>query len=345
MTEDIASKKGSRTNNDLLLIIRGLAALSVVFWHGGGYLGEYPAWVTIPGRTAVWLFFGISGYVIAFGFMHDRYGINVSDLKDFYINRFLRIYPIFVVLSCLGWATEFVLTGRSPISISEIPSQFLAMQFDQNYIINGVFWTLGIELQFYILAPVITWILFSEQLNRFWFPKVLFFYAGLVFLQKITTAKYGLPADSRNLFFCLPHFIAGMIACRAVCRLKPRSIVFYVALSLGVALVGITNYMYRFFPAVYWSFQGILLVDFAIVAFIIAHASWRGGGGAISILTKLGILSYGLYAWHGYWLKTAPSLADNVLLLVIISMVAAYCTYRWIEKPALGFKRVHFARN
>lgn len=181
MTDVIALKKNS--NNDLLLIIRGLAALSVVFWHGGGYLGEYPAWVTIPGRTAVWLFFGISGYVIAFGFVHDKYRISVADLKDFYVNRFLRIYPIFIVLSCLGWITDFVITGRSPISIGEIPSQFLAMQFNQSYILNGVFWTLGIEAQFYIVAPVIVWFAFNKKSNRFWLPVALCLYAGLVYLQ------------------------------------------------------------------------------------------------------------------------------------------------------------------
>ena len=55
---------------DLLLIIRGFLAYAVLVWHFKGY--EYPikelAFITIPGRMAVWLFFILSGYLIGFGF-------------------------------------------------------------------------------------------------------------------------------------------------------------------------------------------------------------------------------------------------------------------------------------
>jgi peptidoglycan/LPS O-acetylase OafA/YrhL len=53
---------------DLLLVIRGLAAISVLIWHAGGHQGGFP-FINVPGRTAVWVFFGISGYVIAYGFL------------------------------------------------------------------------------------------------------------------------------------------------------------------------------------------------------------------------------------------------------------------------------------
>ena len=44
---------------DLLLIVRGLAAIAVVFWHGFGayHVNEISPLINIPGRTAVWIFF------------------------------------------------------------------------------------------------------------------------------------------------------------------------------------------------------------------------------------------------------------------------------------------------
>jgi len=44
---------------DLLLIVRGLASIAVVFWHGFGayHVNEISPLINIPGRTAVWIFF------------------------------------------------------------------------------------------------------------------------------------------------------------------------------------------------------------------------------------------------------------------------------------------------
>jgi peptidoglycan/LPS O-acetylase OafA/YrhL len=85
---------------DLLLIVRGLAATAVVFWHGFGayHVNEISPLINIPGRTAVWIFFGISGYVISYGFIYKKYSFSFISLKNFYTNRLLRIYPLFICI-------------------------------------------------------------------------------------------------------------------------------------------------------------------------------------------------------------------------------------------------------
>jgi peptidoglycan/LPS O-acetylase OafA/YrhL len=114
---------------DLLLVIRGLAAISVVIWHTVGFEAGYPL-VNIPGRTTVWVFFGISGYVIAYGFLHGRYLLDGPGLKHFYLNRFLRIYPLFALLSVLGWLTMWAGSGTSPIEWADLPGQLFGLQFN-----------------------------------------------------------------------------------------------------------------------------------------------------------------------------------------------------------------------
>jgi len=330
--------------SDLLLIVRGIAALSVVLWHAGGYLRPYPDWMNIPGRTAVWLFFGISGYVIAYGFVHGRYRMNAIDLKDFYVNRFLRIYPIFFALTLLGWATEALKVGGSPLSLEDIPAQLFAIQFNQNYVLNGVFWTLGIELHFYLLAPLLVIPLLSEQRSRYLWGPVCLYFASILW-SIFAFKKLGWSFDGRNIVACIPHFLAGMIACRMTAYVQSEVFRLWSALFLAILLIVATNLLYHLYPKYFWSPLGIVLTDLAILLLVIAHANWAGKRTRpVAMLTMLGTLSYGLYAWHGYWMKAVPEFVDHIVMLSGVSLLSAYLTYRYVERPALRFKRVHIAK-
>lgn len=326
---------------DLLLIIRGLAALAVVIWHSDGYRAEFPPLVNVPGRTAVWIFFGISGYVIAYGFVHERYKYTLSDLRDFYLNRFLRIYPLFIALSILAWATMFVTTKVSPITAWDLPAQLLAFQFNQNYILNGVFWTLGIELQFYLLAPILAWPLARQGQNYFFACIAL--YSLMVYWNQFASSQLDWSFDGRNIISNLPHFFIGMIACRLVYSVKPNQILAILSLAVACGVLGYTNWLYH--KGSYWSVRGILLVDLTIFLFIIAHACCQRKEASKNIIyigfTFLGTLSYGIYAWHTYLLTNITWLSTHVFALIGATIIAAYTSYQIIERPALKLKRHH----
>ncbi len=92
---------------DILQITRGLAAIAVVVWHTLGYRGDLPPIVNTSGRTAVWIFFGISGYVISYGLIHGQYKYRLYSLRHFYTNRLLRICPLFFAISFLAFIRFF----------------------------------------------------------------------------------------------------------------------------------------------------------------------------------------------------------------------------------------------
>lgn len=326
---------------DLLLVVRGLAALSVVLWHAEGYKGDLPPAINLPGRVAVWLFFGISGYVIGYGFIHRRYRLVPLDLRDFYSNRFLRIYPLFLALSAVGWLAERLTTGHSPIGLADVPAQLLALQFNQAYVLNGVFWTLGIEIQFYLLAPLLVLPLLMNGQARWWTAAAL--YAAALIWCEIAVSQFGWSWDGRNVVSNLPHFLAGMIACRLVAdparRLPPATLT--AAAAAGV--LGVVSWMYHRDLAGFWSVRGLFLVDAAIVLLVYAHAAvgrtTRPAPEAVRPLTMLGTLSYGLYGWHPYLMKYIPWTVDHLAVLIVASLGAAYATYRIVERPALRLKR------
>lgn len=326
---------------DLLLIVRGLAAISVVIWHAVGYQNQLPDIFNTPGRTAVWLFFGLSGYVIAYGFIHKRYKLTIGDLKDFYTNRFLRIYPLFLTVSLIVWGTELLVSGISPLDIKDFPAQLFALQFNHSYILSGVFWTLGIEIQFYILAPLLVMPIL-QNVGRRQLIVIFSLYTCMYCWILFAVTQLGWSYDGRNVISNLPHFFVGMIACQIVTMLKPSKLRLRLSIIGAITLILLTNWLYHQSPKLYWT-AGSFLIDLMIFMFILAHASLgrnRFKSNKLYIpFALLGTLSYGIYAWHGYLMKYLPELSDKPLVLIVISVGVAYLSYRFIESPALRLKR------
>ena len=71
--------------------LRTLFAIAVVFGHSFGY-------VFVGGQNAVQLFYMISGFLISYVLVECK---AYPSMKIFYINRFLRIYPIYLFIALL----------------------------------------------------------------------------------------------------------------------------------------------------------------------------------------------------------------------------------------------------
>ena len=161
--------------------LRTTLALSVVLYHLGGIVSNS----LVGGKLAVQLFYCISGFLITYVLTQTK---AYSGPKSFYINRFLRIYPVywtvaFVVLSLhlilphefhhhtFPTAAKIVLATSNLLIFGQDCVMFLAVKgghlhWTANFRITDVdvftgllvpqAWTLGLELTFYLLAPFIT---------------------------------------------------------------------------------------------------------------------------------------------------------------------------------------------
>lgn len=325
---------------DTLLIVRGLLALSVLIWHSGTLNANTPALVNIPGRTAVWMFFGISGYVIAYGFFTKRYLFTGKDLKAFYLNRFLRIYPLFFLLSLIVLLTEFCVSGQIAMRVQDVLPQLLMLQFNHEYMLNDVFWTLGIEVQFYIIAPLLA----AFMLERFHANRILLAGLYLLSVSWVPFAYYffGQSFDGRNLPANLSHFFMGMLACKIVLEKDHPRVNIAILISSIIAILAATNYLYAHHIKFYWTL-GSVGIDLAILLCILLHQafsdrSYDRKNYLLRAFTFLGIISYGIYAWHPYLTKYVPQLQAQTLALIAGTVTAAYLSYRLIEKPLLSLK-------
>ncbi len=154
---------------DKLLILRGLACLAVVIQHAGPprdflYVsGRDLSWfMWVNAGSAVSIFFVLSGYLMGKAFFANRYSLSFSGVKKFYIARAMRLLPLyyFVVL------TLALFYNGSFIDVQNWKSIVKLLTFSYNHTdLNTAFWTLAVEVQFYLLVPLLFWI-FQSNIKR-----------------------------------------------------------------------------------------------------------------------------------------------------------------------------------
>ena len=118
----------------------------------GRYLGN--------GNRGVQLFFVLSGFILALPFAgHFLAGRKRPSVRAYYLRRLTRLEPPYVVAMC-GLAAAAVLLGT--LGVSEASRHLGAsLAYAHNLIfgipsrVNGVAWTLEVEVQFYLLAPLL----------------------------------------------------------------------------------------------------------------------------------------------------------------------------------------------
>ena len=121
--------------------------------------------VAHEGGIGVNVFFAISGFILALPFAKQRlFDTTPVSLKSYYIRRLSRLEPPYVLSLVLLLGVHVIVLQEN---FNSIFPNFLAsllyihnIVFDQWSAINPVAWSLEVEVQFYVLAPVLA-MLFS----------------------------------------------------------------------------------------------------------------------------------------------------------------------------------------
>ncbi len=179
MTKDITQIQFS----DKFLILRAVLCLIVFGTHIPKQLWNIKIGYTnfnisflFSGHLAVVIFMILSGYLIGKQFYNNKYDSSFAGFRKYVISRIKRIVPIYYISIVVGlvfassefwqdsnWMTKLI---QSFLFVYDIDSK--------PYFVNG-FWSLSVEMQFYLVAPVIFWIL--DKLYGFKF------YIGTEFLN------------------------------------------------------------------------------------------------------------------------------------------------------------------
>ncbi len=324
-------------NIDFLLIVRGLAAISVIYWHLGGYLirNDYiSSFFIVPGRLAVWIFFMMSGYLIGYGLIYGRYQSTFKGVATFWFNRLLRIYPIFITVSIVA-----IIAANPIVDFNFISRELLMVQWNHDYSLNGVFWTLGLETHFYLIAPLLVFgyqKIFNKY-TRHWF---LLYFTTLIILWVYYESSYFQNWDIRNILGGISQFAVGIALAGykdQIGSIRNKKNVMILVAILTIFFILLFNHYYRINP-------GTIILSHIIgagliVLHILLEKEKKGSNFLIRVLMILGVLSYGVYAWHGL-LAANGLLMDNLLLHASSAIILAYITYKIIEQPVLKWKKI-----
>src|ERR1700743_3278168 len=157
-------------------ILRAIAAFGVFYYHNhlGVTIAKYSglsffAITDSFGATySVPLFFLISGYCIHISNLKYLKTSSPLPLKQYYIRRFLRIYPPYLIALLFALAVNYITTENYSFNVVDIIIHLFSLQgFTTTYFntINVVLWTISIELAFYAIYPLFYFVRLRYSLN------------------------------------------------------------------------------------------------------------------------------------------------------------------------------------
>lgn len=332
--------------------LRGFAALGVVVFHAkeGNQIEALseaiPAalrWVIAHGDLGVCVFFLISGFVIA----HSMRRRNVSwgFVGRFLLRRSVRLDPpywcsIIVALVIAALSTRFV-PGKE-LSMPEWGNLVAHLVYLQGLLglhhIQSVYWTLCLELQFYLSFAMLSWCVTRLRARRdasSAFRTVIVPALGLANLWPMGLG----PFYVRGLFMEHWHlFMAGVVVWWALHHPEDRWSKACMVVNTGL-LGGLGVFKV---DIVLMAAATSALLIYVVVRFN-ALTTWL----ASRPFQTLGTISYSLYLIHnpvtgvtfrlGYKLTGRGVVFEGLWFFVsiVVCIVAAYVCYRVIEAPTL----------
>jgi peptidoglycan/LPS O-acetylase OafA/YrhL len=146
----------------LAMFLSGSGRSPEVRTYADWFAAADQSWLVTPaycGHFGVNLFFVISGFILALPFAKRAFnGQAAPDLKSYYLRRVTRIEPPYLLSLIVIFFIHWEQWGEGPRLIPNlIASLFYShgLVYGRESAINGVAWSLEIEIQFYLLTPLL----------------------------------------------------------------------------------------------------------------------------------------------------------------------------------------------
>ena len=352
-------------------LLRAFAALSVVVYH----LIEHYAWEGFPaGYGLIWfrigwmsvdLFFVISGFVIGWSLiqLHARQSHFLPLAREFLIRRAGRIMPLYL-LTMVAYA---IFSGPHLLNLSTWPHWLTHLFFIHPLLpqtfgsINGVNWSVGIEVHFY---------LFALLTSPFWVKRkpLTLLIIGILLAWSLRAIGWHYAQlhefSNQHLFqlmvqmpMMLDEFAVGVALALLIHHYPPERwpgslrqqgvalmVGFLLTLTLSLQLYW-QDSGYWHNPALVIFWRTSLALAFALlVAFCIWLPAFKKPPLLYRAAYYLGDISYGIYLWHLpviLWWK--PYLLDQPELYLLVTLpciiVLSAASWHLLEKPMIRFSK------
>lgn len=336
----------SVNNFDLL---RLFAALQVAMTHSSIYLDHqyflFSYLYIVPG---VPIFFFLSGYLI-YGSYESSFK-NPDPLKNFYYKRFLRLYPALWVCLLFSISLVFISGYFSSVNVKGtdaltwILSQLTFFQFyNPDFLkgfglgaLNGALWTVSVELQFYILFPVVYKILQQSKIIIF---IVFIFFIILNIFNSMSNDQDSFLMKLFGYSFApwFYMFLCGAFFARFKEYLRPiLNINIFILFLVFIGTYILSDYYFD----IGWG-NSINPISYFVMIAIVINFAFLIPTLSNRILKKNDI-SYGVYIFHmpiiNFLLYKYGTGEIQYLIAIISTIIIGVLSWVLIERPALRMK-------
>ena len=331
--------------------LRGIAIALVVAYHSWLVYGFNAGVVSQGGFLGVELFFALSGFCMFYPFARSRFtGSAPPSWASYAYRRAIKILPSYLLaltVFALAYAhrdgveqTAYAYASHLLFVHPLLPHEFTA--------ISGPLWTIGVEVQFYLIFPALCGLFVRRPLyGALLVAFISGAYRGFVVLTHAAPGFY----VSNQVFAFLDLFAAGMLAAYVVAwaQTRPRHVAL-PAVATGVALTAVacgvagmiafthSNAMNDTGDFFLWQMHwriAIAALLFVLVAATTLSLPLVRRLVANPVTGFLAIISYNLYLWHLEILSLAQHVALSLPVALFCAVaVAALVTYA-VERPLL----------
>jgi len=328
----------TKTRVNEIDLLRFLAALSVVFYHYSfrGYAADgmsimpYPLLAPLAkyGSLGVELFFMISGFVIL---------MTAADgsLKKFIVSRMVRLYPAFWACCTITFVAIVLMDDpRFSASIGQyLVNMTLLSKFFKVPSIDGVYWSLFVEIRFYAL---VAFVLLIKRIHQAQLFLILWLLSSVVLvIIPVDKLRYLLIVDYSA------YFIAGATYFLVWKQGVSKGKFFLIIASWGLAIYQSTNAFSGFEKQFSTTINGYIvagIITMIFVAMFLVSIRCTGFFGRNRWL-MVGAITYPLYLIHqniGYLIFNAnyPAVSNHLVLwgTILFMLLVAYLVNVFIEK-------------
>jgi peptidoglycan/LPS O-acetylase OafA/YrhL len=344
--------------------VRGLAILFVLGNHAP--LGRLSS--LLPGGFAgVDIFFVLSGFLITTLLVQEFDTTGSISLRDFYIRRALRLAPALIAMLLVLCIFSYLAYDKARARgncLDALIALFYASNWVRVFSRNQLgflahTWSLSVEEQFYILWPIILWLLLRFTSKRRYVVLVAAAVSVLSWLVNIYLARqlasaprlvlhlcFGLDSRAETLMVgCILGVVlssgfmnesAKNILRRWLAVVAPLSLLCLLAFSVFSHLIGPVFFYFGFVVLA-------LLAATLILDVMVRPQGITSRLLAMKWLVWMGSVSYGLYLWH--WpIFTAMNKAGFkgwtvVLVGTPLTFLFVLSSYYFMERPLLELRK------
>ncbi len=289
-------------------------------------------------------YISVTGFFCISGFLITRSYLNSKSLKDYLTKRaarlmpayFLIIFICFILLSFISTYSFFDYFNNS-LTYKYLASNLTFLNFLQptlpgvfiingiEYPVNGALWTLKIEVGFYLLLPLILFLLEKSKtkpllLLLIYFTSIIYNYYFQYLYSTTDIQFYSTLAHQLPSF--LSYFAAGIALHYYFNLFVKHKIIFFI--------IGLTIYIIEY----KLNIEILSPLALSFIIFALAFSNLK-----LENFSKKGDISYGIYIYHfplinlaiyfGFFTNYNPYVVSGILILILFTL--SYISWHKLE--------------